>query len=341
MMIVMKPTATEEEIRAVVERIEGVGARAHPSRGEEVTVIGAIGDREHVARLELEGAPGVERVVPILKPYKLSSIQFRHGERTVLDIAGRRIGGHSFALIAGPCTVESREQTLETARVVRDAGATLFRGGAYKPRTSPYAFQGLGQEGLRLLAEAKAETGLPIVTELMDQRDLEAVLEVADVIQIGARNMQNYSLLAEVGRSGRPVLLKRGLSATLEKLLMAAEYVLKEGNPNVILCERGIRTFETAYRFTLDLMAVPVLKELSHLPVIVDPSHAAGRRDLVMPLSLAAAAAGADGLIVEVHPNPDQAICDGPQQLVADEFADYVERVQAAAAVAGKALAAV
>jgi len=341
MMIVMKPTATEEEIRAVVERIEGVGARAHPSRGEEVTVIGAIGDREHVARLELEGAPGVERVVPILKPYKLSSIQFRHGERTVLDIAGRRIGGHSFALIAGPCTVESREQTLETARVVRDAGATLFRGGAYKPRTSPYAFQGLGQEGLRLLAEAKAETGLPIVTELMDQRDLEAVLEVADVIQIGARNMQNYSLLAEVGRSGRPVLLKRGLSATLEELLMAAEYVLKEGNPNVILCERGIRTFETAYRFTLDLMAVPVLKELSHLPVIVDPSHAAGRRDLVMPLSLAAAAAGADGLIVEVHPNPDQAICDGPQQLVADEFADYVERVQAAAAVAGKALAAV
>ncbi len=338
MMIVMKPTATEEEIQAVIDRIRSVGARAHPSRGEEVTVIGAIGDREHVARLELEGSPGVERVVPILKPYKLSSIQFKHGERTVLDIAGRKIGGQSFAMIAGPCTVESREQTLDTARVVRDAGGTLFRGGAYKPRTSPYAFQGLGQEGLRLLAEAKAETGLPIVTELMDQRDLDQVLEVADVIQIGARNMQNYSLLAEVGRSGRPVLLKRGLSATLEELLMAAEYVLKEGNPNVILCERGIRTFETAYRFTLDLMAVPVLKELSHLPVIVDPSHAAGRRDLVLPLSLAAAAAGADGLIVEVHPDPDQAICDGPQQLVADEFAEYVERVQAAAAVAGKAL---
>jgi 3-deoxy-7-phosphoheptulonate synthase len=244
-------------------------------------------------------------------------------------------------MIAGPCTVESREQTLETARTVRDAGATLFRGGAYKPRTSPYAFQGLGQEGLRLLAEAKAETGLPIVTELMDQRDIEPILEVADVIQIGARNMQNYTLLAEVGRSGRPVLLKRGFSSTLEELLMAAEYVLKEGNPNVILCERGIRTFETAYRFTLDLMAVPVLKELSHLPVIVDPSHAAGRRDLVMPLSLAAAAAGADGLIVEVHPHPEQAICDGPQQLYADDFADYVERVQAAAAVAGKALATV
>ena len=303
-MIVMKPTATEEEIQAVIDRIRSVGARAHPSRGEEVTVIGAIGDREHVQRLELEGTPGVDRVVPISKPYKLSSTQFKHGERTVLDIAGRKVGGQSFALIAGPCTVESREQTLETARVVRDAGGTLFRGGAYKPRTSPYAFQGLGQEGLRLLAEAKAETGLPIVTELMDQRDLEQVLEVADVIQIGARNMQNYSLLAEVGRAGRPVLLKRGLSATLEELLMAAEYILKEGNEAVMLCERGIRTFETAYRFTLDLMAVPVLKELSHLPVIVDPSHAAGRRDLVMPLSLAAAAAGADGLIVEVHPEP-------------------------------------
>jgi 3-deoxy-7-phosphoheptulonate synthase len=341
MMIVMKPDATDEEIQAVIDRIRSVGARAHPSRGEEVTVIGAIGDREHVARLELEGSPGVERVVPILKPYKLSSTQFKHGERTVLDIGGRKVGGQSFALIAGPCTVESREQTLETARAVRDAGATLFRGGAYKPRTSPYAFQGLGQEGLRLLAEAKAETGMPVVTELMDQRDIDPILEVADVIQIGARNMQNYSLLAEVGRSGRPVLLKRGFSSTLEELLMAAEYILKEGNPQVILCERGIRTFETAYRFTLDLMAVPVLKELTHLPVIVDPSHAAGRRDLVMPLSLAAAAAGADGLIVEVHPNPDQAICDGPQQLVADEFADYVERVQAAAAVAGKALATV
>ncbi len=340
-MIVMKPDATEDEIQAVIDRIHSVGARAHPSHGEEITVIGAIGDREHVQRLELEGTPGVDRVVPISKPYKLSSTQFKHGERTVLDVGGRKIGGQSFALIAGPCTVESREQTLETARAVRDAGGTLFRGGAYKPRTSPYAFQGLGQEGLRLLAEAKAETGLPIVTELMDQRDIDPILEVADVIQIGARNMQNYSLLAEVGRSGRPVLLKRGFSSTLEELLMAAEYILKEGNPQVMLCERGIRTFETAYRFTLDLMAVPVLKELTHLPVIVDPSHAAGRRDLVMPLSLAAAAAGADGLIVEVHPNPDQAICDGPQQLVADEFAEYVERVQAAAAVAGKALAVV
>jgi 3-deoxy-7-phosphoheptulonate synthase len=338
MMIVMKPTATEREVRAVIERVESVGARTHVSQGEEVTVIGAIGDREHVARLELEGTPGVDRVVPILKPYKLASSQFKHGERSVLDIGGRKIGGNHFAMIAGPCTVESREQTLDTARIVSEAGATLFRGGAYKPRTSPYAFQGLGQEGLRLLAEAKAEAGLPIVTEAMDIRDLDQVLEVADVLQVGARNMQNYTLLAEIGRSGRPALLKRGLSSTLEELLMAAEYILKEGNGNVMLCERGIRTFETAYRFTLDLMAVPVLKELTHLPVIVDPSHAAGRRDLVMPLSLAAAAAGADGIIVEVHPRPEEAICDGPQQLIADDFADYLERVQAAAAVAGKAL---
>jgi 3-deoxy-7-phosphoheptulonate synthase len=338
MMIVMKPTATPQEVEAVIQRVRGVGAQAHVSTGDELTVIGAIGDHEHVQRLELEGAPGVDRVVPILKPYKLASTQFKHGERSVLDIAGRKVGGSSFAMIAGPCTVESRDQTLQTARIVKDAGGTLFRGGAYKPRTSPYAFQGLGQEGLRLLQEAKDETGLPIVTELMDLRDLDAVLEVADVIQIGARNMQNYSLLAEIGRSGRPALLKRGLSSTLEELLMAAEYILKEGNESVMLCERGIRTFENAYRFTLDLMAVPVLKELSHLPVIVDPSHAAGRRDLVLPLSLAAAAVGADGIIVEVHPRPDEAICDGPQQLVADEFADYIERVQAAAAVAGKVL---
>ncbi len=344
MMIVMKETATEEEVEAVVAKIERAGARAHRSSGARVTVIGAIGDVEQDANIEslgLEGQPGVDRVVPILKPYKLASAQITHGERTVLDIDGRKVGGEHFALIAGPCTVESREQMLETARVVRDAGATLLRGGAYKPRTSPYAFQGLGQEGLRLLAEAKAETGLPIVTELMDIGDLDPVLEVADVIQIGARNMQNYPLLAELGRAGRPVLLKRGLSATLDELLMAAEYILKEGNPNVMLCERGIRTFETAYRFTLDLMAVPVLKELSHLPVIVDPSHAAGRRELVAPLSLAAAAVGADGIIVEVHPNPDEAICDGPQALKAEDFAAYALAVERAAALAGKALSAV
>jgi 3-deoxy-7-phosphoheptulonate synthase len=341
MMIVMKETATDEEVEAVVEKIERAGALAHRSRGARVTVIGAIGDVEQdvtVEGLGLEGQPGVDRVVPILKPYKLASAQIKHGERSVLEIAGRKVGGENFAMIAGPCTVESRDQMLQTAHVVKDAGATLLRGGAYKPRTSPYAFQGLGQEGLRLLAEAKAETGLPIVTELMDISDLDAVLEVADVVQIGARNMQNYPLLAEIGRSGCPALLKRGLSATLDELLMAAEYILKEGNPNVMLCERGIRTFETAYRFTLDLMAVPVLKELSHLPVIVDPSHAAGRRDLVMPLSLAAAAVGADGIIVEVHPNPDEAICDGPQALRAEDFAAYTRAVEQAAALAGKAL---
>jgi len=340
MMIVMKVEATPEEVRTVVERVESVGAKAHVSQGEEVTVIGAVGDREHVQRLGLEGHAGVDQVIPILKPFKLASAQFAQGERTVLDIGDRKVGGEHFAVIAGPCTVETLDQTVDTARAVRDAGASLFRGGAYKPRTSPYSFQGLGQEGLHMLAAAKAESGLPVVTECMDARDLEAVLEVADVLQIGARNMQNYSLLTEIGRSGRPALLKRGPSATLEELLMAAEYILKEGNESVMLCERGIRTFETAHRFTLDLMAVPALKELTHLPVIVDPSHAAGKRDFVEPLSLAAAGAGADGIIVEVHPEPDAAVCDGPQQLRADGFADFVRRVERVAEIAGKELAA-
>jgi 3-deoxy-7-phosphoheptulonate synthase len=301
MMIVMKETATDDEVDAVVAKIERAGARAHRSRGARVTVIGAIGDVEQdvsVEGLGLEGQPGVDRVVPILKPYKLASAQIRHGERTVLEIGGRKVGGEHFALIAGPCTVETREQTLQTARAVRDAGAAL-----------------------------------------MDGRDLPDGLAVADVIQIGARNMQNYPLLTEIGRCGRPALLKRGLSAPLDELLMAAEYILKEGNPSVMLCERGVRTFDTAYRrTTLDLMAVPILKELSHLPVIVDPSHAAGRRDLIAPLSLAAAAAGADGIIVEVHPNPDEAICDGPQALPTEAFAEYAAAVERAAALAGKAL---
>src|ERR687890_646190 len=321
MMIVMKEGATQSEIDAVIRRVESVGAHAHISAGELVTVIGAIGDREHVANLGLEGAPGVDHLVPILKPYKLASLQYRREERTVLEIDGRRIGGDHFATMAGPCTVESREG---------------LRGGAYKPRTSPYSFQGLGEAGLRLLAEAKAETGLPIVTELLDVRDLDPVLEVADVVQLGARSMQNYTLLTEVGRAGKPVLLKRGLSATLEELLMSAEYVLKEGNPNVMLCERGIRTYEPSYRFTLDLMAVPVLRELTHLPIVIDPSHAAGKRSLVEPLSLAAAAAGADGIIVEVHPSPEEAVCDGPQALHADDFAIYLRKLEAAAELAGK-----
>jgi 3-deoxy-7-phosphoheptulonate synthase len=340
MMIVMKEDATKEQVDSIVKRVESVGAHAHVSEGELLTVIGAIGDRERIANLDLTGVDGVDRVVPITKPYKLASSQFKHGVPSVVEVDGRRVGAGHFSMIAGPCTVESREQLLTTAEAVKAGGASMLRGGAYKPRTSPYSFQGLGGEGLRLLREAKDETGLPIVTELMDQRDLDQVLEVADVVQIGARNMQNYSLLAELGRAGRPVLLKRGLSATLEELLMAAEYILKEGNENVILCERGIRTFETATRFTLDIMAVPVLKQLSHLPVIVDPSHAAGRRDLVLPLSLAAAAAGADGVIVEVHYNPETAICDGPQAVPADDFADYANQVQRVAAVVGNELSA-
>jgi len=337
MMIVMREGASADEVRAVISRVEETGAHAHVSTGDLTTVIGVIGDREHVANVAVDDAPGVDRVVPITKPYKLASAELKPG-RTVIDVDGRKIGGAHFMTIAGPCTVESREQLLDTAQVVRDAGAQLLRGGAYKPRTSPYSFQGLGDAGLRLLAEAKQETGLPVTTELMDVRDLDAILEVADVIQIGARNMQNYTLLTEVGRSGRPTLLKRGLSATLEELLLSAEYLLREGNENVILCERGIRTFETAYRYTLDLLAVPVLKGMTHLPVIVDPSHAAGRRDLVLPMSLAAAAAGADGVIVETHPEPEHAICDGPQALRASEFADYLRQLEAVAALAGKEL---
>lgn len=270
----------------------------------------------------------------------LASLQTTDGRRSIFDLGGRQVGGDRFAVIAGPCTVESRDQVLRSADAMLAAGATMFRGGAYKPRTSPYSFQGLGQEGLRLLQEAKDRTGLPIVTELMDARDVEAVCEVADVIQVGARNMQNYTLLSEIGRSGTPAILKRGLAATLEELVAASEYILKEGNERVLLCERGIRTFEPAYRFTLDLTAVPVLQEMTHLPVIVDPSHAAGRRELVPALSLAAAAVGADGLIVEVHPEPDEAICDGPQQLRLEDFPAYVEQVERAAALAGKQLSA-
>jgi 3-deoxy-7-phosphoheptulonate synthase len=336
MMIVMKEGATEEQIQAVVDRVESVGCSAHVSAGEVLTVIGAIGDRDKVTSLGLEGAPGVDHLVPILKPYKLASAQFRKGERTVIDVDGRKVGGDRFALIAGPCTVESRSQTLDVARVVAEHGASMLRGGAYKPRTSPYSFQGLGAEGLRFLQEAKEETGLPIVTELMDVRDVGDVTEVADVIQVGARNMQNYPLLSEVGRTGMPVLLKRGLASTLEELLMAAEYVLKEGNENVMLCERGIRTHETTYRFTLDLLAIPALRELSHLPVIVDPSHAAGRRDWVQPMSLAAAAAGADGIIVEVHNQPEEAICDGPQAVPTESFADYAEQLRRVAELSGR-----
>jgi 3-deoxy-7-phosphoheptulonate synthase len=336
LLIVMSAHATGEEVDDVVARLEEAGAHAHVTPGREATVIGAIGEREQLAALPLEGFAGVDQVLPILKPYKLVSREIRR-DATVIETRGRRIGDHYFGLIAGPCTVEYREQTLDTARAVAASGASMLRGGAFKPRTSPYTFQGLGQEALDILAEAREETGLPLVTELMDPRHVEAVVDTTDVIQIGARNMSNFSLLAEVGRAQKPVLLKRGLSATLEELLMAAEYVVKEGNSRVILCERGIKTFETAMRFTLDIGAVPVLKQETHLPVIVDPSHAAGRRDLVLPLARAAVAAGADGIIVEVHPAPEEAICDGPQQLRTEGFAAYARKVEAAAAVAGKA----
>jgi len=336
MMIVMKEGATEEQIANVVERVEQVGCTAHVSKGELLTVIGAIGDRDKDQQLSLDGTPGIDHIVPIAKPYKLASRQMKDGADSVLEIGGRKVGGTNFALMAGPCTVENRDQMLASADEVAAAGASMLRGGAYKPRTSPYSFQGLGREGLRLLAEAKERTGLPIVTELLDLRDLDDVLEVADVIQIGARNMQNYSLLTEVGKSGRPALLKRGLSATVEELLMASEYILKEGNENVMLCERGIRTYETAYRFTLDLLAVPALKEQTHLPVIVDPSHAPGRRDWVEPMSLAAVAAGADGIIIEVHNDPDKAICDAAQQVPTSEFGELTSKIEAISAVVGK-----
>jgi 3-deoxy-7-phosphoheptulonate synthase len=335
LLIVMGAHATPEQVDEVVARLAEVGAHAHVTSGKEATVIGAIGERELLATLPLEGFPGVEQVLPILKPYKLVSREIAP-DPTVIEVRGRRIGDGYFGLIAGPCTVEYRQQTLETARAVKEAGATMLRGGAFKPRTSPYTFQGLGLDGLRILAEARDETGLPLVTELMDPRHVEAVVETADVIQIGARNMQNFILLSEVGRARKPVLLKRGPSATVEELLMAAEYVVKEGNAKVILCERGIRTFERSTRYTLDIGAIPVLKQETHLPVIVDPSHAAGRRDLVPALARAAVAAGADGIIVEAHPAPDEALCDGPQLIPTAEFGAFADEVRSFVTLMGK-----
>ena len=314
LLIVMSAHATPEEVEHVVDRLAEAGADAHVTPGREATVIGAIGERDALAALPLEGYPGVEQVLPILKPYKLVSRELSP-DPTVIEVRGRRIGDDAFGLVAGPCTVEYREQTLETARAVAQAGSTMLRGGAFKPRTSPYTFSGLGEEALTILVEAREETGLPIVTELMDPRHVEAVLEHADVIQIGARNMQNFTLLSEVGRADKPVLLKRGPAASIEELLMAAEYVVKEGNARVILCERGITTFERATRYTLDISAIPVLKQETHLPVIVDPSHAAGRRELVRPLARAALALGAHGIMVEVHPDPARARSDAAQAI--------------------------
>ena len=340
MMIVMTPQATSAEIDAVVARVETTGVHVVVMPGELTTAIGAIGDPAGVAELGLEGMSGVDRVVPISRPYKLASSELSHHEPSTFDIAGRTVGGGStFTLIAGPCTVETREQTIEVAHAVKAGGAAMLRGGAFKPRTSPFAFKGLGVPALEILAEARAETGLPVVTELLDSAHADVIAEHADVVQIGARNMQNYALLEVAGKLGKPVLLKRGLSSSLDELLMAADYVLREGNEAVILCERGIRTFETATRFTLDLGAIPWLKLHTHLPVIVDPSHAAGDRRLVEPLSRAAAAVGADGIIVEVHEDPEHALCDGPQALYAGGFAAYARDIAAHAALLGRALA--
>jgi len=339
-MVVMTPEATPAQIEAVVDRLHAGGVHAKVMPGELTTAIGAIGDPEGVREMGLEGLPGVDRVVPISRPYKLASSELSHHEPTTFSILERRIGSpETFCLIAGPCTVESREQKLGVARTVAAAGASMLRGGAFKPRTSPFSFQGLGIEGLEILRAAREETGLPVVSEMTSAELADRFAESVDVIQVGARNMQNYGLLEVVGKLDKPVLLKRGLSSTLDELLQAADYVLKEGNERVMLCERGIRTFDSAMRFTLDLGAVPWLKLHTHLPVIVDPSHASGDRRLVGPLSRAAAAVGADGIIVEVAEDPEAALCDGPQQLYASDFPSFAADVAAHARLAGRSLA--
>ncbi len=337
MIIVVRPDATQEQIDHIIKKIKDHGLQAHVSQGTERTIIGAIGDESILQSMPLEAIPGVEKVLPILKPFKLASRDFRK-ENTVINIGGRQVGGTKIAVMAGPCAVENKTLLVEIAREVKNAGASFIRGGAFKPRTSPYAFQGLEEEGLKYLAEARDRTGLPIVTEVMDPRDIELIARYADVLQIGARNMQNFRLLKEVGLSKKPVLLKRGISATIKEWLMSAEYIMSGGNHNVILCERGIRTYETATRNTLDLSAVPVLKQLTHLPVIVDPSHAVGKWDLVAPMAKAAIAAGADGLIIEVHSNPEEALCDGEQSLKPKGFKQLMDEMKPIAAALGREL---
>jgi 3-deoxy-7-phosphoheptulonate synthase len=331
MIIVLKPEATKTEVDDILARIAATGLKPLHLPGTEKIVLGAIGDERVLVKLGLEALPCVERVVPILEPWKLAGRHFRT-EDTVVRVGGAAIGGGRAVVIAGPCAIESRDQLLATARAVKAAGADLLRGGAYKPRTSPYSFQGLEEEGLKLLAEARAETGLAVVTEVVDPHDVEKVVRYADVLQIGARNMQNFALLKEAGKARKPVLLKRGMSASLDELLMSAEYLLVEGNTQVVLCERGIKTFSTATRNTLDLSIVPLVKAKSHLPIIVDPSHATGIRALVKPMSLAAIAAGADGLIIEVHATPETAQCDGMQQLTPAQFASLMTEVRGLAA---------
>ncbi|HEX5437025.1 MAG TPA: 3-deoxy-7-phosphoheptulonate synthase [Gemmatimonadaceae bacterium] len=339
MIIITRPGITEEELTQIRERVAALGLDTHISRGEHRTIVGCVGDESALAEVPLLALPGVESVTPVMRPYKLASREFglRRGLTSIIHTGERTtVGGRTLAIIAGPCSVEGREMLHTTARAVQRSGACMLRGGAYKPRTSPYAFQGMGEAGLELLAEVREETGLPIVTEVMDTRQVERVARTADVLQIGTRNMQNYPLLSEVGRTRTPVLLKRGYSATLRELLMAAEYVMAEGNHDVILCERGIRTFEPATRNTLDVGAIPVLKEETHLPVIVDPSHAAGRAALVAPLAMAAIAAGADGLLIEVHPCPSEARSDGDQSLTLEAFDALMQRLAVFARAAGR-----
>jgi 3-deoxy-7-phosphoheptulonate synthase len=337
MIIVMQSQATEQDVQHVVERIEQLGLQAHLSKGVERTIIGVIGDERLIKKEQLSLLPLVENVIPVLKPYKLASREFKR-EDSIIDVAGVKIGGKEVVIIAGPCSVETEEQLMQTARAVKSAGASLLRGGAYKPRTSPYAFQGLGSDGLKLLSKARSETGLGIVTEVMESTDVEEVAEHADLLQIGARNMQNTKLLRALSKIRKPVLLKRNFSATLNEFLMSAEYLLSGGNDQVILCERGIRTFVEYTRNTLDLNIVPVVKKLSHLPIIVDPSHGTGRQDLIIPMSRAAVAAGADGLIVEVHPNPAEAFSDGDQSLTPEMFRQLVQEVAPVAAAIGRAV---
>ncbi len=334
-IFVVKPDATEEQIDHIIKKIKDRGLQAHVSKGTERTIIGAIGDESILRSMPLEAIPGVEKVLPILKPFKLASLEFRR-EKTVVRVGDHEIGGKRIAVMAGPCAVESKALLIEIAKEVKNAGANFLRGGAFKPRTSPYAFQGLEGEGLQYLAEARDCSGLPIVTEVMDPRDIELIAKYADVLQIGARNMQNFRLLKEVGLYKKPVLLKRGISATIKEWLMSAEYIMSGGNHDVILCERGIRTYETATRNTLDLSAVPVLKQMTHLPVIVDPSHAVGKWDLVAPMAKAAVAAGADGLIIEVHSNPEEALCDGEQSLKPKSFKQLMNELRPIAAALGR-----
>lgn len=335
MVIVLRKDATEEQLAHLVEKLKEKGLSAHISRGVERTIVGAIGDERVLQAVPLEAFPGVEQVMQILQPFKLASRDFK-SEPTVADVAGVKIGGGRFTVIAGPCSVENWDTLLETAQQVKAAGAHMLRGGAFKPRTSPYAFQGLGEEGLKLLARARKETGLPVVTEVMNTAQLDSVVEYADMLQIGARNMQNFDLLKAVGEARKPVLLKRGMSATIKEWLMSAEYILSRGNYQVVLCERGIRTFETYTRNTLDLSAVPAVKELSHLPVIVDPSHGTGRRSLIAAMSYAALAAGADGLTLEVHPRPEEALSDGDQSLLPKDFAALAQELQRLAQACGR-----